>query len=293
MAQFLLSAFADEADTSLQGQIDALRRNGIYNLEPRNVGGAILEKTTDELKEIRKTLDANGIGVPSLGSPIGKVGIREDFEAYLPTFGKALDACRILGAKRMRVFSFFVGQEELSECRDEVLRRMNVLLDLAEEAGVTLCHENESKIYGQNPPEVRDLLRSLPRLEGVFDAANFVMNGQDPMEGFEATLPRLGYLHVKDASFAQRCIQPVGMGDGRYEEILRRVDRATDRTVLLTLEPHLHIFEIFNKIDAHSALRTGIDFSDSDEAFDYAAAALKNLLTKIGCSEGEDHLWRK
>lgn len=293
MANFILSAFADEANTALQGQIDALRRNGIYNLEPRNVSGAILSKTTDELKAIREALDANGIGVPSLGSPIGKVGIHEDFEAYLPTFRKALDACRILGARRMRVFSFFVGQEELSDCRSEVMRRMNILLDLADEAGITLCHENESKIYGQNPSEVRDLLQSLPRLEGVFDAANFVMNGQDPMEGFEATIGHLGYLHVKDASSAQRCIQPVGMGDGRYEEILQKVDLATDRTVLLTLEPHLHIFEMFQKIDAHSTLRTGIDFSDSDEAFDYAAAALKNLLTKIGYSEGADHIWKK
>ena len=42
MAQFLLSAFADEVSPDLEKQIDALKRNGIGYLEPRNISGGIL-----------------------------------------------------------------------------------------------------------------------------------------------------------------------------------------------------------------------------------------------------------
>ena len=292
MAQFILSAFADEADTALAGQIAALKRNGIYNLEPRNIDGGILKKTPEELREIRRELDAAGIGISSLGSPIGKFDIHGDFEEYLEDFRKALLACKILGTNRMRIFSFFVEPEEYAACREEVLRRLNVLLDLAEAEGVTLCHENESKIYGQNVEQVKDLLTSLPRMKGIFDAANYVMNDQDPIEGIKATLPSLAYLHIKDASFAEKCIQAAGEGDGRYEDVLKLVDETCDGTCFLTLEPHLHIFAAYKKIDSHK-LKTGVDFATSDEAFDYAATALKKLLTKLGFSEREEHIWKK
>ena len=292
MAQFIISAFADETSDDLLHQIEALKRNGLAYIEPRNIDGNLIKKTDAELCEIAEALQKNGIGVSSLGSPIGKYNIDEDFEIHLADFRRALRACEILGTKNMRMFSFFVPQERLAEYRDEVMRRMTVLLEEAEKAGIMLCHENESKIYGQNPAEVRNLLTTLPKLRGVFDAANFVMNGQDPIEGIEATLSSLEYLHVKDAKYPEKYIVPAGMGDGRYEEVLRRVDAATDRTLFLTVEPHLFIFQAYSRIDS-KALKTGITFDNSDDAFDCAVSHLKEMLTKLGYHEEENKVWKK
>lgn len=292
MAQFILSAFADEAADSLEGQIAALKRNGIRCIEPRNVNGNLITKTDEELEQIAAQLREAGISVSALGSPIGKFNIDEDFDVHLADYRRALRACEILGAKRMRMFSFFVPQERLAECREEVMRRMRILLDLAKEAGVTLCHENESHIYGQNPAEVRDLLTTLPDLKGVFDASNFIMHDQDPIEGIEATLPSLEYLHVKDCIAGEKAIVPCGMGSGRYDEVLRRVDAATDGLVYVTLEPHLHIFEAYARIDSKK-LKTGLEFEDAGTAFDFAVKKLKELLVSLGYEEGEDKIWRK
>lgn len=292
MAEFIISAFADEAQETLDGQIAALKRNGLSYIEPRNIGGkSLLAFSDDELSEIRRKLDENGISVYSYGSPIGKVEITADFDGYLKQFDRALRVCEILGAKRMRIFSFFVKEEEKQAYRGEVLRRMNSLLDRAEQAGITLCHENESLIYGQNPPEVRDLLSSLPRLRGVFDAANFLMNDGDPMEGFEATLPSLDYLHIKDCISAKKCMVPVGEGEGRYEEILRYLSEHSGERITLTVEPHLRVFYGYNAIDRHD-LKTGRDFSNGDDAFDCAVSALKELLNKIGYRE-ENRVWKR
>ena len=292
MAQFIISAFADETSDDLSHQIAALKRNGLAYIEPRNANGNIIKNTDEELEEIASCLRTAGIGVSSLGSPIGKFKIDEDFEIHLADFRRALRACHILGTKNMRMFSFFVPQERLAECRDEVLKRMTRLLEEAEKEGITLCHENESKIYGQNPTEVHDLLTALPGLRGIFDAANFVMNDQDPLAGIEATLPALQYLHIKDARCEEKCIVPAGMGDGQYEEVLRRVDAATDETVFLTVEPHLHIFQAYQRIDSHK-LKTGIEFDNSDDAFDCAVTHLKNMLTKLGYHEEENKIWKK
>lgn len=281
MAKFLLSAFADEAGEDLELQIAALKRNGFRCIEPRSVNGNMVKKTDEELFEIAKRLDEAGITVPSLGSPIGKFDINEDFDVHLAEFRRALRACEILGAKRMRIFSFFVKQEELAQHRDEVMRRMSILLEEADRAGVMLCHENESKIYGQNPPEVQDLLDSLPTLRGIFDAANYVRHQQDPIKGYEATAAKLEYVHIKDALFADRSMVPVGEGDGQYREILSRIDQSTDKTVVLTLEPHLYTFKAYKSIDTLELKHRRV-FENADEAFDCAADALKKLLADIG-----------
>ena len=283
MAKFLLSAFADEACDELDGQIKALHRNGFRCIEPRSMGGNVIKKTDEELFVIREKLDAAGISVPSLGSPIGKFNIEDDFELHLESYRRALRACEILGAKRMRIFSFFVEQDALAKHRDEVMRRMSVLLEMADKAGVTLCHENESKIYGQNPEEVRDLLENLPSLRGIFDAANYVRHKQDPIKGFEATADKLEYIHIKDALYEDRSMTPVGEGDGQYKEILSRVDKMTDRTIVLTLEPHLYLFDAYKKID-QLELKHRYTYENADEAFDAAANALKKLLAEIGHS---------
>ncbi|MBQ9760650.1 MAG: sugar phosphate isomerase/epimerase [Clostridia bacterium] len=281
MAKFLISAFADEACDALEGQIKALHRNGLHCIEPRSMSGNVIKKNDEELYAIRAQLDAAGITVPSLGSPIGKFEITEDFDLHLAEFERALRACEILGTKRMRIFSFFVKQDQLAQYRDEVMRRMTVLLERADKAGVTLCHENESHIYGQNPAEVKDLLDTLPGLRGIFDAANYVRHDQDPIKGFEATADKLEYIHVKDALFSDHSMIAAGEGNGQYKEILSRVDRMTDRTIVLTVEPHLYLFDAYKKIDKLELKHNRV-FNTSDDAFDYAVSALKKLLAEIG-----------
>ena len=266
MAQFIISAFADEASDLLCGQIAALKRNGLRLIEPRSIEGNVVNKTDEELCQIRKALDEAGIEISALGSPCGKFDIKADFSEHLEVFRRALAACRILGAKRMRMFSFFVAPEELDTYRDEVIRRLKIMLDEAKAAGVTLCHENEHKIYGEAPERVRDILESIPELRGVFDAANYVRQGYDPIKGFEATKARLEYVHIKDAIKENRAHVPAGMGDGRYEDILKLVDQMTDKTVILTVEPHLFDFAIYKAIDAQK-MDTALKFENSDHKY--------------------------
>ena len=85
--KFQLAAFADEADSRLSHQINAMIQNDISYLEIRGVDGEnIADITAQKAGEIRKQLDAASLKVWSLGSPFGKIGIEEDFAPHLETF---------------------------------------------------------------------------------------------------------------------------------------------------------------------------------------------------------------
>ena len=285
MAKFILSGFADEAGDTLALQIAALQRNGIGYIEPRAIEKkGVIFKSDAELKEIRRQLDDGGIRVSSVGSPIGKYSIDEPLAPHLEDLKRALNCAHILGTNLIRMFSFFVPQDRLKECREKVIERLSAMLELAKAEGITLCHENESKIYGQMPDEVEDLLTTLPDLCGIFDAANYRMNGADAARGIDVTLPSLKYLHIKDAIFSEQAIVPAGEGEGKIAEAIGKVDRHTENAVFLSLEPHLHVFSAYASIDEHE-LKGRHTFNSKGEAFDFAVAALKKLLVSEGYSE--------
>ena len=293
MAQFVFSAFADEAGASLEEQIKALRENGIRFIEPRNIGDkSIMDFTDEELLEIKKQLDENGIKVGSLGSPIGKAPIDGDFDEYMLKVKRSIEIAKLLGTNYIRMFSFFVSQDELSVHKDEVIRRLREMVKAAEAEGVTLCHENESRIYGQMPAEVKELLTEVPGLGGIFDAANYRMNDADTIEGIEATFVNFKYIHIKDAIYSEQAIVPAGEGEGRIGEIIDIVNDKVDGQVYLTLEPHLHAFLAYKNIDEHE-LKGRYSFNSGREAFDFAVRALENLLIKHGYRKDEEGTWKK
>ena len=142
MAKMKLCAFADEASKDLAGQIEALKRNNISLLEIRGVDGQnISEISLEKAKEVKELLDKNGIFVWSIGSPVGKAKINENVDGQAKTFLKLCEIARLFGCKRIRMFSFFDGDE------NEVIERLNHLCQLAGD-DIILCHENEKGIYG-------------------------------------------------------------------------------------------------------------------------------------------------
>ncbi len=190
------------------------------------------------------------------------------------------------------MFSFFTSQENIKKNRDEVIRRLTAMTEEAEKYGITLCHENESAIYGQMPAEVKDILTSVPKLGGIFDPANYRMNNADIDAGIEATFINFKYMHIKDAIFDSQMIVPAGEGEGKIGEVIDLINEKTDGVVYLTLEPHLHIFDAYKDIDEHE-LKGKYSFKNNREAFSFAADALKRLLIKHGYERNGNNEWIK
>ena len=102
-----------------------MTENGIDYLEIRGVDGEnISDITKEKAKEVRRQLDDAGLAVWSLGSPYGKIGICDDFESHLDKFRHGLELAEILGAKHIRMFSFYVADGDKERYRDEVMSRL-------------------------------------------------------------------------------------------------------------------------------------------------------------------------
>lgn len=270
---FQFAAFADEADGSISGQIKAMTENGIQYLEIRGVDGEnISDISVEKARQVRRQLDGAGIAVWSLGSPYGKIGIYDDFAPHLDKFKRGLELADILGAGHIRLFSFYVPAGDRERCRDEVMGRLEQFILAAEGSGITLCHENEKGIYGDLAPYCADIHRTFPTLKAVFDPANFIQCGQDTVEAWKLLSPYVEYMHIKDA-LADGSVVPAGKGIGNLPYLLEHY-----RGRVLTLEPHLSVFDGFDKLEGEEKTKMGYCYPTSRAAFDAAVNALKGLL---------------
>ena len=289
MLNFILSGFADEASKDLDGQIAALKRNGMSYFEPRGINGKnISDFTVEEAKELKAKLDAEGIKVSSIGSPFGKIEIDDDFEPHFEKFKNTVEVAKILETKYIRMFCFFFTKgQSFEDNRDEVLRRVKTLADYSAQHGVYCCLENEKDIYGDTDDRNLDVLRHCaPNLYAIVDPANYIQCGVDPLAAYEKVAGFVKYLHVKDAYFENGEVVPAGKGDGHVAEIIKRFARNSGEK-FLSLEPHLTVFDGLENLEPDNGTINAIEkkksyvYSNSDESFDAAVSALKEILDSL------------
>ena len=283
MAKFILSAFADEASPMLDEQIKALQEEEITLIELRGVDGKnVSTLTLEEAAAVKAKLDAAGIRLSALGSPYGKASLSVVFDEHLALFKHGLELCKVLDCQRIRMFSFYPAEGVSPEdSREEVLRRLEIMVKLAEEAGVTLVHENEKGIYGDDTACNADLLQHFgDRMGFAFDPANFIQCGVKPIEAFDVLHNRITYMHIKDAFLSDGAVVCAGHGDGNVPEILRRLNAEREDEVILTVEPHLTVFKGLSDLQDEE-LKHHEAYPDSRTAFHAAVQALKDILAEI------------
>ena len=249
-----LSAFADEISADLNEQIAAIRSENIHFIDLRGVWNTnVLDLTDQQVSEIKQRLDAQGIGVSAIASPIGKIPIDAPFDEHLQHFKRAIALAQFFHTPLIRVFSFYppVAEGEAkggkgiidpATWRNEVLRRLRELTILARNANLTLLHENEKEIYGDTIARCTDLLLNIndSHFQAIFDPANFIQCEQTPYpDAYQELRPWLRYMHVKDA-LADGTVVAAGEGMARWLEILQQL-HTDGYDGFFSLEPHLAI----------------------------------------------------
>ena len=279
MPTIKLCAFADESSAVFEEQIVALLRNNIPYMEMRNVDGKNVKKlTVEEAKEYKKRLDDKDLAVWSIGSPIGKSEIADDFQIVEDTLKHVCELALTLGTDKIRMFSF----HHATEAREEVLSRLCRMVEIAKDFGVGLYHENEKGIYGDIAARVQDIMDSVPGLYHIYDPANFLQVGESSDDTLRLFHDRADYFHIKDVIAATGELVPAGYGDGNIHKLV--ADIKTDK--VLSVEPHLKIFDGYGQID-DTAMKHKFHFQSNVEAFDAAVNAIKAVLLANGYTEKE------
>lgn len=278
-----ISGFSDEIDRDIITQFEALKKLNISYFEPRGVDGKnISALTAGEAVELKKKCEAYGIKASSIGSPIGKIKLSDDFTAHFETFKKVVETAHILDCENIRMFSFYHdgGEWSVSE-REEVISKLGKMVEYAKQNGVVLLHENEKDIYGDTAERCLDLMNIFygDNFKAVFDPANFVQCGQDTKKAFDLMKPYIEYMHIKDAKLSDGRVVPAGYGDGNLEYILTGLFK-DGYNGFLSLEPHLGKFEGLDKLEV-GELMNGLPES-GEGTFTVAYKALFEILERIG-----------
>ncbi len=277
MSNIKIYAFSDEASPSIDAQIDALLRNGLDGMEIRNVDGVnISDITKEKAKEVKAKLDAHSLCVWSIGSPIGKITLQDDFEKHMEKFKHTLEIAKILNAQSIRLFSFFMPKNsDPNVYKEEVFARLGQFVEAAKGYNITLCHENEKGIFGDIPKRCLEIHKQFPEIKSVFDPANFVQSQVDTLKAWALLKDYVHYMHIKDA-LEDGLVVPPGKGIGNVQRIAK--DFIASGGKEFTMEPHLKVFDGFEQLEQGEAFKAHYEFANNDIAFDTACQSFKELL---------------
>ncbi len=254
----ILSAFADEAaaSKSVVEQFNALAAIGLqyYSVRFVDLGHGVknvMKLTKTEVSELRHLQSAFGMNVATLGSPIGKVklrntndGTKNQFVPFQKYLGKevrrACELAHALETKLIRGFSFYHPRgsdphEHLSQAADQ----LGQIAEVCHREDLTFGLEVEANLVGQNGQLMAELHRQVnhPAMVTIFDGGNLVSQGfppEDVYAQYQAMKPSLGWMHIKDYRLpadqrpgepieegALKHFVPADAGDTGHERILR------------------------------------------------------------------------
>ena len=276
----LISGFADEIDKSLDVQIEVIHTLGQEYIEFRGADGLMVGRhTVEQAQAVMDRLDAAGIKVSSIGSPIGKIKITDDFEPHFEAYKRIVAIAKVMKTKYIRMFSFFMPKgEDPDQYEVEVCARLEKFIAYAKEQDVVLLHENEKGIYGDLAYRCANLMKKYycDNFKCVFDFANFVQCKQDTLEAYELLKDYITYVHIKDAIWDSGEVVVPGTGDGNLKKIFAALDEAGYEG-FLSLEPHLANFSALTSLEKNAAVRK---LSDGAAAYAAAYDALVEMLAE-------------
>ena len=257
--KIIISGFADEIDPQLDVQLKVVKGLGMDHICLRAADGkGIADYSVEEFQEsILPRLNAAGIKVSSLGSPIGKIDIDDDaaYEKQLQQLDTLCRICNLLGCKYIRMFSFWMLNKNPDDWKEEVLKKLRGFADIAAKYGVILIHENEKDIYGDIGTRCKVILDELasPNFKAAFDFANFVQCGEDTQKCWKLLKEHVAYIHIKDAVAGKNENVLCGTGDGKIPELLKQAITEDGYEGFLTLEPHLVLFATLQSLEVVDA----------------------------------------
>jgi len=254
----ILSGFADEAANhkTAAEQFSAFAALGLQYFSIRfiDVGSGIknvMKLSKAEVQKTRHLMDEYGLNVSSIGSPIGKVKLRNVDDGtqnqYVPPkryldrdVKKACELAHAFETKLIRGFSFYHPKgTDPWEHVSEAVERLGQIAEVCHRSDLTFGLEVEANLVGQTGQLLAEIHRQVnhPAMMLIFDAGNIVNQGYstaETIEQYQAMRAGVGWIHIKDYISSGSGRQgrhvdedklknfvPADMGDGGHEAVLR------------------------------------------------------------------------
>lgn len=226
MSRFPLAAITDEfSPDDLGAALEGMSRVGMTGAELRVIGGRnALDLTDDDIRAARAAVEARGMTVVGLASPLLKCvlpdsppldsrvqhdvfGSAYTFEDQPRLTARAFEIAGIAGARLIRVFSYWRTTDP-ERTFDRVASALHALGEQASRRGLVIGLENEHACNVATAQEAAQLLRLVdhPAVKLVWDPANASVVGEVPYPDGYSHLPkgRIAHVHAKDCTVSEQ-----------------------------------------------------------------------------------------
>ncbi|MEX2044941.1 MAG: sugar phosphate isomerase/epimerase, partial [Opitutus sp.] len=202
---------SDEVSQDLPDLVRFVKEFRLPGIELRSMfGRAFKDLTPADIAEIKRTATGEGWKIFGCSSPVYKCDIDDvaAVRAHVDQFKRSVAVTRELGADLVRVFTFLRrSPAENAALMPRVAAHLQDLRAIAAEAGVRVGIENEHSCIVGTAPELSSLFAVLPdrQFGAVWDPCNvlYVAGTGAATEAFDAIVPRLFHVHLKDALRAE------------------------------------------------------------------------------------------
>ncbi len=224
MSAFRIAAITDEfSPKDLDAALTGMAAVGMTGAELRVVGGRnMIDLTDEEVDQVRATVEARGMTVVGLASPLLKCvlpdsppldsrvqhdvfGSPHTFEDQPRLTARAFEIAERLGAPIIRVFSYWRTTDP-DRTYDRLAEALLALADEADRRGIVIGLENEHACNVGTAAEAARMLQAVdhPALGVIWDPANASILGETPFPDGYLQLPRerIVHVHAKDCRVA-------------------------------------------------------------------------------------------
>jgi sugar phosphate isomerase/epimerase len=221
-----ISVFCDEATPDPSRQIELMQELGIADVDLRSAWNTdVLDMDAGRVADLAKLFSGAGMRIVCLATRIGKKTPVQEIESVRKNLLRSYELAELFGSRTVRIFGFLATHDA-----PELSRVVDVLGELAESArrrGITLLLECERGLIVDGPEKALAALRAVnsPALRFIWDAGNMVDLGiTSPTDRwFDALVPYLGHVHVKDGVLGSKNTCFAGAGDGQIGELVERL----------------------------------------------------------------------
>ena len=239
-----LSGIADEADGSINKQIEAHKELGWNHIEIRNVDGENLIDLDDiKFNRVAERLDKAGMRVCCFASQIANWArrISGDFNVDVRELERAIPRMHRLHTKYIRIMSYPNDNWDENDWRKETMKRLKELTRMAENSGVVLIHENCSGWGGESPEQALDIIETVnsPNLKFLFDTGNKPYREGSPWQVYQKVKNNIVHVHIKDyqGKEGKKFVFP-GEGDCQVNKIIKSL-LVSGYEGGFSIEPHM------------------------------------------------------
>ena len=253
-----LGILTDEVSDDFGDALDWAAEQGLKHVEARVINGNnVVTLDDDQVRDVRRQVEGRGLYVSAVASPLFKCALdpsrevasgdrfgqkEEGIEAHFAKLDRVATIARLLGTRRVRVFSFWREKDPAAH-RAEVVRHLKWAAGVAERADLLLLVENEPSCNGGYAAEVADIVRGVgsPFVRALWDPGNEAYAGREAFPaGYRHLKDVLAHVHLKDAYHGAdgkpHCV-PLGSGDVPLIPQLRAL-AADGYEGLFTIETH-------------------------------------------------------